>query len=75
MELNSLHELSTRSELAEFLRVSEATVDRHVKAGDIEAVKFGGTVRFTREGVGRFLAKKTTTEPLAGRTRKRDRAA
>lgn len=71
----ALHELPTRHEVAAFLRVSDATVDRLVRSGELEAVKFGATVRLTRSGVEAFLAKNKSTEPAAPRTRKAGRTA
>lgn len=74
MEVESLHELATRHEVAQFLRMHEGTVDRLVKSGQLEAVKFGATVRIPRASVSKFLAESLSAEPVAPRTRRASRA-
>jgi excisionase family DNA binding protein len=75
MDISTLHELPTRREVADFLRVHDSTVDRLVAEGKLPAVKFGATVRIPRDGVERFIASHITSEPLAARTRKASRAS
>lgn len=45
----------TRKEVAEVFRVSVRTVDRLIKEGKLNAVRFGHTVRISRESVVQFI--------------------
>lgn len=52
--------LLTKTEVAEILRVHEATVSRYIKKGLLRAVKNPGTnghVRIEKESVDEYLAK------------------
>ena len=46
----------SKSQTAEELRVSQATIDRMRKIGDIESVKVGGSVMFKIDEIARFLS-------------------
>ena len=43
-------------EVAGFLRCDPSTVYEMVNRGDLPAVRLGRTIRFTREGIARFMA-------------------
>lgn len=75
MDVSTLHELATRREVAEFLRTHDSTIDRLVKTGQLEAVKFGATVRIPRESVEKFLSAAKSAEPVTSRTRRAARGA
>lgn len=49
LEGESVREIMTTQEVARYLRLNEATVYKLAQAGDIPAVKVGGTWRFKRE--------------------------
>lgn len=49
--LDSLPEIITVKQLAEFLQVSELTVKRAIKAGDLKAFKVGRDWRIEKEAV------------------------
>lgn len=51
MGLDSLPEIITVKQLAEFLQVSELTVKRAIKAGDLKAFKVGRDWRIEKEAV------------------------
>jgi excisionase family DNA binding protein len=48
----------TVEEVAEFLKVSEATVRRLIKTGQLEAVPVGNQYRITQEALDKFLSKR-----------------
>lgn len=49
--LDNLPEIITVKQLAEFLQVSELTVKRAIKAGDLKAFKVGRDWRIEKEAV------------------------
>ena len=48
--------LMTATEVAELLRVSRSTVTRLVNRGELECVRFGGSVRFRSNAVAALIA-------------------
>ena len=49
--------LMTKKEVCEFLRISQATLDRIVAGGELRAMKVGGSVRFMRSDLSAYLAR------------------
>ena len=47
--------LLNKTEVCEKLQISRATLDRIVAAGDLEAMKIGGQVRFAEQDLLRYL--------------------
>ncbi|ACB54900.1 helix-turn-helix domain-containing protein [Bacillus wiedmannii] len=45
----------TVKEFAEMAKISEKTVTRYIKTGDLEAVKFGGQWRITETAVQSYI--------------------
>ncbi|CKE76410.1 DNA binding domain%2C excisionase family [Streptococcus pneumoniae] len=45
----------TVKEFAEMVKISEKTVTRYIKTGDLEAVKFGGQWRITESAVQNYI--------------------
>lgn len=45
----------TVKEFAEMVKISEKTVTRYIKTGDLEAVKFGGQWRITETAVQSYI--------------------
>jgi len=58
MGLDKLPEIVTVKQLAEFLQISEITVKRAIKNGDLEAFKAGRDWRIEKEAVMRWVDKK-----------------
>lgn len=54
-ETQSKTDLYLVSEIAERLRVSEMTIYRYIKAGRLDAYKFGKEFRVTKGAFTRFL--------------------
>lgn len=52
--------LYTTEELVELLQVTDRTIYRYIKQGQLEAVKFGREYRYSEQAVKKFL--KTGTE-------------
>ena len=48
-------EFYTREELAHLLKLTTRTIDRLVGAGGLTAYKIGGSTRFRREDIERYL--------------------
>lgn len=57
MGLDNLPEIITVKQLAEFLQVSELTVKRAIKAGDLKAFKVGRDWRIEKEAVLNWVKK------------------
>lgn len=55
MGLDNLPDVITIKQLAEFLQVSEITIKRAIKAGDLKALKVGKSVRIEKESVMEWL--------------------
>jgi excisionase family DNA binding protein len=53
-------QLLTVSEVAEMLRVSDMTVYRLIKAGDLRALQIGKSYRLREEDVDAFLSSRFT---------------
>lgn len=58
MGLDNLPDVITIKQLAEFLQVSEITIKRAIKAGDLKALKVGRSVRIEKESVLEWLEHK-----------------
>jgi excisionase family DNA binding protein len=56
--LNSDNELFTVDEIATALRVTEATVRRLIQSGELKALKFGGSIRITKDSIKELLKEK-----------------
>ena len=48
--------MHTKHEVADYLKVSIATIDRLIRSGQIETLKIGRSVRITEKALSRFLA-------------------
>lgn len=48
--------MHTKHEVADYLKVSIATIDRLIRSGQIETLKIGRSVRITDKALRRFLA-------------------
>lgn len=55
VEIPSKADFYLVSEIAEKLRVSEMTIYRYIKAGRLDAYKFGKEFRVTKEAFEKFL--------------------
>jgi len=64
-------DLYTKKSLAAFLKLHPATIDRHVAAGRLRALRIGTQVRFRPEDVNAFLEEcvREHDEEVAGRRR------
>ena len=49
--------LLNKTEVCEKLQISRATLDRIVAAGDLEAMRIGGQVRFAEQDLLRYLCR------------------
>lgn len=58
MGLDNLPDVITTKQLAEFLQVSEITIKRAIKAGDLKVLKVGRSVRIERQSVIEWLKEK-----------------
>ena len=58
--LSDYPELLLRAEAAEYLRVTERTIQNLVSRGELNACKVGSCVRIPRNEVERFLDKATS---------------
>jgi len=58
MGLDNLPDIITIKQLAEFLQISEPTIHRAIKAGDLAALKVGKSVRIEKESVIGWLQQK-----------------
>lgn len=56
-------ELLTAQEVGDAFRVSPSTISRWRKAGVLDSIKVGGTLRFRRSDVEALLAPAPETEP------------
>lgn len=57
MGLDKLPNITTTKELAEFLKISESTIHRAVKNGELQSLKVGRNVRYERVEVLKWLDK------------------
>ena len=48
--------MHTKQDVADYLRVSIATIGRLIRSGQLEALKIGRSVRITEKALKRFLA-------------------
>lgn len=73
--MDGLPSFLTITEVADLLRVSRATLDRLVVAGQFPApIKFGGACqRFSRDELLAFLASSRSADPMRARQRKAQR--
>ena len=55
MGIDSLPEIVTPKQLAEFLQVSDQTIKRAIKAGKLKAFKVGKDWRIEKEAVKQWL--------------------
>lgn len=58
MGLDNLPDVITTKQLAEFLQVSEITIKRAIKAGDLKVLKVGRSVRIERQSIIEWLKEK-----------------
>lgn len=56
--LDNLPEVVTVQELAEFVKISESTIWRHIKNGDLKALKIGKNVRIEKAEVIKWAKEK-----------------
>lgn len=57
-------EIMTAQEVADYLRLAEATVYKLAQAGEIPAVKVGRAWRFKRELIDKWLRDESMQRPL-----------
>lgn len=55
MGLDKLPNITTTKELAEFLKISESTIHRAVRDGDLQSLKVGRNVRYEKDEVLKWL--------------------
>ena len=55
-------EIMTIQEVAEYLKLNEKTAYRLASVGEIPGFKVGGSWRFKRQDIERWIARKTTTK-------------
>jgi len=55
--METTKELFNKRELSAYLRVSQNTVNREMTRGNLEYVKVGKSVRFTREQIVNYISK------------------
>jgi excisionase family DNA binding protein len=60
MGLDNLNDISTIKELAEFLKVNEATIRRAIDSGKLKALKVGKSWRIEKEEVIKWLQEGVT---------------
>lgn len=60
MGLDNLNDISTIKELAEFLKVNEATIRRAIDSGKLKALKVGKSWRVEKEEVIKWLQEGVT---------------
>lgn len=58
MGLDNLPDIITIKQLAEFLQISEPTIHRAIKAGNLKSLKVGKSVRIEKESVMEWLKEK-----------------
>lgn len=58
MGLDKLPNITTTKELAEFLKISESTIHRAVKDGELQSLKIGRNVRYEKAEVLKWLNQK-----------------
>lgn len=58
MGLDNLPNITTTKELAEFLKISESTIHRAVKDGELQSLKIGRNVRYEKAEVLKWLNQK-----------------
>ena len=57
MGLDNLPDILTVKQLAEFMQVSEITIKRAIKAGELEAFKAGRDWRIEKESILKWVKK------------------
>ncbi|MBN2724831.1 MAG: PTS sugar transporter subunit IIA [Deltaproteobacteria bacterium] len=60
-DTRNIDELLTVSEIAEYLKVSERTIQRMIKAGDLPSAKISGQLRFVKAIIDDWILAKMTT--------------
>ena len=55
MGLDSMEEIMTIKELADFLKIAEVTIRRAIDAGELKAFKAGKSLRIEKEEVIKWL--------------------
>lgn len=55
MSIENLPDITTVKQLAEFLQVSEITIKRAIKSGDLEAFKVGRDWRIEKDSVMKWV--------------------
>lgn len=55
-------DIMTIQEVAEYLKLNEKTAYRLASEGEIPGFKVGGSWRFKRQDIERWIARKTTTK-------------
>ena len=55
MESSQNNDFLTVAEVAGMLRLSELTIYKYIKEGDLEAVEFGGHYRIRRYSLDQFI--------------------
>lgn len=56
IESQALPQVFTKKEAAEFLKVSEASIDNYIAAGTLECFHVGPLVRFTASQLNQFIS-------------------
>lgn len=52
-----MDKLYTKTDVSELLKISKVTIDRECRRGNLEFVKLGNSVRFTREMIEKYIQK------------------
>jgi len=50
-------QILTLKETADYLKISRSAIYRLINSGDIQAHKFGGSLRFRLEDIDKFISK------------------
>ena len=58
MGIENLPDIVTLQELAEFFKISESTIRKAIKDGNLEYLKIGKDYRFEKEAVIRWVKRK-----------------
>ncbi len=58
MGIEKLPEIITLQELAEFFKISESTIRKAIKDGNLEYLKIGKDYRFEKESVIKWVKRK-----------------
>lgn len=66
-----MNDLLTVKEVAEILRVTPMTVYRAVETGALEHVRFGRTIRISRDALDAYIQKPKPQTPVPAKAQKR----